>query len=342
MRHRAWIVVLFLCAACSSDDNAGPLRPFEDAGSRSDAVIDAATNTQTSDATTADVAADMPAQAGRDAGVDADEPDAFDGPLDAPLDVMQRPADVVVPRTYDPDTSYALLIMLHGYSANSTQIRDFFHLTEYRDDYGFVSVIPDGTLNSVGLRFWNATPFCCDLFDQQPDDVAYISGLIEAAKQRFNIDASRIYLAGHSNGGYMSYRMACEVDGIAAIASLAGSSFVDEADCQEASNPVSVLQVHGTLDPTVAYLGSIGNYPSAPQLVERWAARNNCPNSVDGPNRDVHALLFGDETTTVVWEGCDQGSSVELWTIVGGGHIPPLTDEFSTGVLDFLFSHQEL
>ena len=83
----------------------------------------------------------------------------------------------------------------------------------------------NGTRDPDGNRFWNATDFCCDLHNTQVDDVKYLSGLLEEAATHIAVE--RIFALGHSNGGFMSYRLACEgIPGLVAIASLAGTSFL--------------------------------------------------------------------------------------------------------------------
>tara|TARA_B100000029_G_scaffold43608_1_gene40392 strand:- start:172 stop:1062 length:891 start_codon:yes stop_codon:yes gene_type:complete len=129
-------------------------------------------------------------------------------------------------------------------------------------------VLPDGMKNPDGNQYWNATDACCDFYQSGVDDVAYLSGVIEEAIEAFNIDTKRVFLVGHSNGGYMAHRLACErSDLIAGIVSLAGSTWYDEAKCGN-PDPVAVLQVHGTWDTTIRYWGVEQNIAdlSAPLL----------------------------------------------------------------------------
>ena len=197
------------------------------------------------------------------------------------LDEDERPAMVAIPFDYDPTKSHPLVVLLHGAGVFGGLQANFWQMFNVIDEKQFVFVYPDG-IDGV----WNATQACCDPTGEV-DDVGYISGLIEEAQQVYNIDAKRVYLMGHSNGGFMSYRMVCErSDLITAIVTLAGSTFDDPADCQPATLPVSVLHVHGTDDQTVPYEGrTIGDfsYPGAVETTERFAARAGCDANATEP-----------------------------------------------------------
>jgi len=149
---------------------------------------------------------------------------------------------------------------------------------------------------------------------------------------------------GHSNGGFMSYRMACDLsERIASIASLAGATWDDPADCAPAA-PVHVLQIHGTSDDTILYDGgSIQSvpYPGALQTVESWASSNGCSLVPDTslPSRDLDASLPGSESTVARYATGCAGAIAELWTIPGGEHVPDLSATFSRQVVDWLLGH---
>jgi polyhydroxybutyrate depolymerase len=170
------------------------------------------------------------------------------------------------------------------------------------------------------------------------DDVGYLVGLIDELSLYYNIDQGRVYLMGHSNGGYMSYRMACDAgDRITALVSLAGATYYDDSKCT-GKTPVSVLQVHGTNDQTVPY-GGQGLQPGALATATTWAARNGCAlDSVPAKNLDLDADVAGAETVVLRWDGCADGTSVELWSIEDGTHVPALNASFTPLALDYLLS----
>ena len=260
-----------------------------------------------------------------------------------PVDLTARPFEVFAPTSYDEATPMPLVVLLHGFGASGAIQEAYFQLQPLAEERGFLYVHPDGTVNQIGRQFWNATDACCG-FATTVDDSAYLLALIEQVEADYNVDPQRIYLVGHSNGGFMSYRMACDhADKIAAVASLAGATFADAERC-DPSEPVSVLQIHGTADETIPYTGGtiLGNdHPSAQTTVDTWADYNECAaTTVDAAGvLDMDANLAGAETSTEVFEDCPTGIDVELWTIDGGAHIPARTADMSTGIIDFLFAH---
>jgi polyhydroxybutyrate depolymerase len=256
-----------------------------------------------------------------------------------------RPVTLHVPPGYSAGVAAPLVILLHGYSASGAVQDLYFGLTAVSDARGFLYAHPDGLVDADGKRYWNASDACCDFAKTNVDDSTYISTLIKQVQARYTVDPKRIFLIGHSNGGFMSYRMACDhSDQIAAIASLAGAATADLASCKPTS-PVSVLQIHGTEDQTIAYDGGqiAGRaYPSAKTSVTTWASLDGCSTTPDNSSAplDLEAKLAGNETTVVKYAaGCKPGGHAELWTIAGGAHIPSLTKSFTTSVVDFLYAH---
>ena len=255
-----------------------------------------------------------------------------------------RPAEMWVPSSYD-GSQRPIVVLLHGYTSSGSQQNAYFGLSDLVDAQSFFLVLPDGTREQSFLqsRFWNATDACCNFTGSDVDDVAYIVGLIDEASALFNVDPNRVHAVGHSNGGFMAYRLACDAaDRFASIASLAGATFNDERACA-ASEPVSVLQLHGTLDGTIAYGGgSIGAnaYPGAEETVARWALRAQCAAMPEaGPVYDLSTTEAAAETEVFAYPGCSAGISVELWRMNGSGHVPQLRPAFAERVVEFLLDH---
>ena len=256
---------------------------------------------------------------------------------------LARAYSKFIPSSYSKDSSIPLVVLLHGYGSTGAQQESYMKFESVAEKNKFILVYPDGTIDSVGRRFWNATDACCSFFSQVDDD-AYLLAILKEMESRYSIDAKRIYFVGHSNGGFMSYRMACKhPDRIAAIASLAGASFFKPTDCG-ATNSVSVLQVHGTKDETILYEGGqiLGNsYPSAFASTSQWATVNQCTqNAVTRSTKiDLEGNLAGDETSIKAWTNCQSSSEVELWTMENGTHIPTLSSTFATKIWEFFAAH---
>lgn len=250
-----------------------------------------------------------------------------------------RPAVVYAPSDYDPSKAWPLVILLHGYSANGFVQNIYLGLSGRTTQDGFILVVPDGTKDAQGNLFWNATDYCCDFYGVGVDDVSYVLSLIDEASAGYSIDAKRVYLVGHSNGGFMSYRMACEApDRITALVSIAGATFKSESKC-EGTGAVSVLQVHGTEDETIAFGGGLV-YPGAEETVGRWVTKDGCdPSGIAGDPLDIDDQVGGAETQVTRWQGCDAGTSVELWAMQGSTHIPGFSTAFAEKAMAFLLAH---
>lgn len=255
---------------------------------------------------------------------------------------------LTVPASYSTSTTVPLVILLHGYGSSGSGQDTYMKFSALVNQYGFLFVAPDGNQETAGQknRFWNASKACCDFFATAADDSAYVLAIINAVKAGYKVDPERVYLIGHSNGGFMSYRAAWDHSNtIAAIASLAGAAATDVEPAP--AHPVHVLQIHGTDDSTIAYAGADirGNiYPSAEETVKRWAGYNGC--STEGTTTamlDLEKAIEGLESTVTRFDqGCKVGGSSELWTIAGGSHIPSISDHFSRGVIEWLLAHPKL
>jgi polyhydroxybutyrate depolymerase len=263
-----------------------------------------------------------------------------------------RPVTVRVPATYDPAVPAPLLILLHGYGNTPEYIEPYMRFLPLTEERGILFAAPRGNAESAGGNiFWDGTDACCNFTGIPVDDSGYLRGVIAEIEGLLNVDRNRIYLVGHSNGGFMSYRMACDhSEVIAAICSLAGATFADPARC-DAISPVHVLQVHGTADGTILYNdgGSINgvSYPGAVSTAEQWAAKNGCtvePERLDDL-LDLDAGIAGPDTRIDRYAaGCAAGGAVELWSVEGGSHGPNWrasgsSTHFAANVLDWLLAH---
>ena len=276
---------------------------------------------------------------------------------DAGSIVAARPYNFKIPTGYDPNKATPLVIDLHGYAGSGVVQEDYFQFGVIADEQTFLYAYPDGTLDPTNNRFWNADDACCNFFASVVDDVAYLRATIDDISTKYNVDPKRIFVVGHSNGAFMTQRLACDVsDRIAAIASLAGAVWNDVSRCNPSSH-VSVLDVHGDADAVVNYNGGavpaglIGAgdppqtqppYPSEAKTMSTWAAKNGCTGALtrNGLTLDLDTELPGAETSESAYAGCPSGIDIELWTIHGGSHVPSLASPtWAESIYAFLKAH---
>ncbi|MEA3446040.1 MAG: PHB depolymerase family esterase, partial [Bacteroidota bacterium] len=155
-----------------------------------------------------------------------------------------------LPPTYDPVVPSALVLALHGGFGSAPNLENQSGLSTKADQENFIVVYPEGIVGNFGIRTWNAGGCCGYAVDNNIDDVGFIDQLLDTLIAGLSIDTSRIYVTGMSNGGFMAYRLACELSHrIAAIAPVAATmSF----DCLPV-NPVSIIHFHSYLDENIPY-----------------------------------------------------------------------------------------
>ncbi len=234
-------------------------------------------------------------------------------------DELVRSYILCLPTSYSSETAVPLVLNLHGYSSNAGQqmvYSDFYNISE---EEGFILIHPEGTIDSSGFQFWNSG----DISDI--DDVGFISSLIDTVAAQYNINTERVYSMGMSNGGFMSYRLACELsDKIAAIASVTGSMSETQITSCTPTNPIPVMQIHGTADPTVLYDGNdLWGISSIEDVISYWVNFNEC--DIEAIFNSIPDLIPMDLCTAehYVYPNGNNGSSVELYKIINGGHTWP-------------------
>ena len=211
-----------------------------------------------------------------------------------------RPADLFLPTSYSKETPVPLLINLHGYTGESQSHSIYTFLQAAADKRNVAYIAPNGLKDSAGSRFWNGSSACCNFGGSKVSDVDYINSLIEEISSKVSIDQSRIYLFGHSNGHFMSYKFACSTKGVVtAIAGLAGAMDNDPNACNK--EPMNILHIHGTGDLTILYDGGnlLGNpYPSAQQSLDQWSAINSCTKPTES-QFDLLQSMQGDDSSAI-------------------------------------------
>jgi polyhydroxybutyrate depolymerase len=223
-----------------------------------------------------------------------------------------------VPPSYDANTPTPLVINIHGFSqwpANQAQVSQW---NVVADEYGFIVVYPEGTGFPLRWRLRSADPGS-SLNAQE--EVTFISDLIDKLQSQYNIDPTRVYANGLSNGGGMSFMLACDLaDRITAIGSVAGAYVTPFESCQP-SRPVPMITFHGVVDPIVPFHGGPSGsfeipFPDISTWVSQYAQMNSCDLTPE--------LLMETATVTGIrYTDCEQDADVVFYTIADGGHTWP-------------------
>ena len=235
-------------------------------------------------------------------------------------DGIQRDYILYIPAIYDGSADFPLVLNFHGFGSNANEQMFYGDFRDIADTEGFLLVHPQGTsLN--GSQYWNVgSPGSSG---STIDDVGFTEALIDELANLYTINLDRVYATGMSNGGFMSFLLACQLsEKIAAIASVTGSMTLDTyANCN-AQHPTPILQIHGTSDNIVPYNGNTGSL-SIDDVISYWVNYNNCdtnPTITTFPDLDPSD---GSIVEHIVYTGGDNASTTEHMKVIGGGHTWP-------------------
>jgi len=233
------------------------------------------------------------------------------------FDGIVRNYRLYIPETYNPVNPAPLVFNLHGYGSNNIEQELYADFRPIADTAGFLLVHPNGTLDGSNNLHWNT------FGTSNVDDVGFLSALMDTISITYNIDFDQIYSTGMSNGGFMSYSLACALSHrIAAIASVTGTMINTTFNACEPQRPMPLMHIHGTADVTVPYNGNVF-FVSVPALIDYWVEHNNCsatPVITEVPDIDPND---GCTAEHYLYTGGDLGSTVEHYKIIGGGHSWP-------------------
>jgi polyhydroxybutyrate depolymerase len=241
------------------------------------------------------------------------------------VDGQGRSFLIHLPPTYDGTKATPVVLHFPAYTALPVLEAGYTDMNTTADRAGFVVVYPSGRVEGTQETPYFNAGACCGDATRPRDDIAFVRAMLADLGKNLCVDADRIYATGFSNGGMMSYRLACELsDQIAAFAPVSGASLLEP--CMP-KRPPPLLVFHGTGDPSVPWGGGLANpivaklpqpvsVPAVPQTIESWRARNRCSPA----RRTTYAR--GDVRCEAA-TACAGDGVVELCTIEGGGHTWP-------------------
>ena len=236
--------------------------------------------------------------------------------------------------------SSSVLFNLHGYGSNALaqmQYADFRDLANNKEN-NFILIHPQGAPLNTALAssqsHWNSGGWT---IGSTVDDVDFIDTIIGFISSKYNINANRIYSTGMSNGGFMSYHLACNLSSkIAAIASVTGSMSVQTYDDCNPSHPTSILQIHGTLDGTVPLNGNSAlGMESIYDVIEYWRDFNSC--NIDPVINVSDYFDIGYSVEHQTYHQCFNNNQVELYIVDGMWHTWPREDNFGISASNIIW-----
>jgi len=216
-----------------------------------------------------------------------------------------------------------LLLAFHGGGGNAEGFQRYAGLDAPADAHGYAVVYPEGTGRfERRLLTWNAGSCCGWAHEHKADDVGFALALLAQLAGELELDRTRVYATGHSNGAMMAYALAgAAADRIAAIAPVAGT---DMTARPAPAAPVAVLHIHSVDDPRAIYAGGEAKHLSfgvvhmgVEATLAEWRGLDHCT----GAGRVVEQRSDGGHRAELVDFGpCADGSDVELWRMYGPGH----------------------
>ena len=183
-------------------------------------------------------------------------------------DNINRDYILYIPASYNPSTPVPLVFCFHGYSSNANSNYAYTNFRSIADTAGFIVVHPQGTLDNTGTSHWNVGGWT---IGSTVDDVGFTLALLNSISASYTINPDRVYSTGMSNGGYMSFLLACQLsDKFAAVASVTGSMTPQTFSACNPVHPTPIMQIHGTADATVPYAGVPSWTLSIDDVLQYW------------------------------------------------------------------------
>ena len=236
-------------------------------------------------------------------------------------DGLERRFRIHIPENIQEGAS--LVIVMHGFTSSARVIEGYSGMNTLADEHGFVVVYPQGTKDDWGNTFFNVG---YDFHDSNGvDDIGFVHALIEYIQQSLNLSSRNVFSTGMSNGGDMSYMLACQSDVVRAIAPVAGCMMKHIYDSCTPTRPIPVLEIHGTQDDVTLVDGDIDNqegwgaYMPLDDTIQFWVDHNQLGLS---ESIDIEDTNTNDESTVIQHRYYSQNDNTEVWLyeVVDGGH----------------------
>jgi len=221
----------------------------------------------------------------------------------------------------------ALVIVLHGYSGDAAGIANYSGMNQLADKHGFLVAYPQGSRDSRGNAFFNVGYAFHE--GSEIDDVAFIESIIKKVQADYLVNPNQVFVTGMSNGGDMSYLLACRLDHLVrAVASIAGSMMLRMLQDCEPNGSTPILAISGTDDPVTLYEGDLDNvggwgpYAGQRETIAFWVGRLGLQKVASRTLNNTHQPLFYPDSLITFEQYRSRVSDLELWfyRVDGGGH----------------------
>ncbi len=224
---------------------------------------------------------------------------------------------VYIPALYDSNNPSPLVFSFHGYGSSAEVNYQYTQFHNIADTANFILVHPQGSLLN-GSSHWNVGGWT---LASNADDILFTEIMLNYLESNFNIDQNRIYSTGMSNGGYMSFKLACELNNrIAAVASVTGSMTPQTFNSCMPEHPTPIMQIHGTADGTVPYAGNPTWTLSIEDVLNYWVDLNSCNQNPQITSVNDINTSDGSTVDYIKYEGGLDNVTVEHYRVNGGDH----------------------
>ena len=240
-----------------------------------------------------------------------------------------------------------LVVAIHGYTSSAKTLMGYSGINQIADKEGFLVAYPQGTKDSRDNNFFNVGYEFHS--DSKVNDVNFIREIVHNLTKDYKLNSKRVFATGMSNGGDMSYLLACtSSDLFTAVAPVAGVMMKDTLENCNPVKKIPIFEIHGTKDSISKFEGDMNNedkwgaYYDLPSTIEFWVNKHalNEKETIQLKNKNT------EDGTTITFERYwSDESQQEVWFYIvnDGNHTwPGMTGLFSRTANQDINSAEEI
>ncbi len=231
---------------------------------------------------------------------------------------QNKPRNVIVylPKNFSASENLPVVVNMHGFLSTAQFQFDYTQFHKLADSVRCIVIYPEG----VDLR-WNSGTFF--FVSSTVDDVGFIGDWLDRAAVLYNADLKKTYSMGYSAGGFMSYKLACDLTNrVTAIAPDVASMVNDNLNSCVPARPINIAAFNGLSDPITPYDGIPFNFPGIDSIKHFWQIKNGCNiNPVIDTLPDLQ--VDGTKVARYTYQNCSQNVQQVYYKVINGGHVWP-------------------